>query len=146
MVECVACAMVRKQLSRWSEKQIKKGVERLHAVYVSGSPADPQSDMPIADAPEDVEMPAFGDGQLVATGSGDGAPSAALRTGLHSGGVSFEIPKGRKFSEGIQQALRKVHCNLGHPSKADLERSLKLGGAKQEVLEAVSWEVCVVCP
>ena len=55
------------------------------------------------------------------------------------------MPAGRRLSEAIRHGLVKAHCNLGHPSKEDLARFVKLGGAKQEVIEAVGWMKCVTC-
>ena len=55
------------------------------------------------------------------------------------------MPGGRRLSEAIRHGLVKAHGNLGHPSKEDLARVPKLGGAKQEVVEAVGWMKCVVC-
>ena len=64
---------------------------------------------------------------------------------LGADGISFRLPPGRKLAEPVQQALKKVHCSLGHPSHKDLSRFLKLGGAKGEVLEAVNWMECLTC-
>ena len=67
------------------------------------------------------------------------------RVPLSSEGVSFEVPPGRRVSEAVRRGLVKAHCNLGHPSVADLQRLLKLGGAKQEVIEAAGWMKCMTC-
>ncbi|OLP79805.1 hypothetical protein AK812_SmicGene39865 [Symbiodinium microadriaticum] len=51
----------------------------------------------------------------------------------------------RRVSEAVRRGLVKAHCKLGHPSVADLQRLLKLGGAKQEVIEAAGWMKCMTC-
>ena len=64
---------------------------------------------------------------------------------LSSEGISFEVPDGRRVSDAVKSGLIKAHCNLGHPSVADLQRFLKLGGAKKEVIEAAGWMKCMTC-
>ena len=73
------------------------------------------------------------------------APSEQVRRPLGEHGITFEVPHGRKLSEAVRKGLVKAHCNLGHPSKEDLVRFFKIGGARQEVLEAVTWMRCVTC-
>ena len=55
-------------------------------------------------------------------------PNQTVRAKLASHGISSEVPAGRRLSEAIRHGLVKAHCNLGHPSKEDLARFLKLGG------------------
>ncbi|CAE7195067.1 RE1 [Symbiodinium sp. CCMP2592] len=76
---------------------------------------------------------------------GSQEPTQRVRAKLASGGITFEVPAGRRLSEAIRHGLIKAHCNLGHPSKEDFARFLKLGGARKEVVEAVSWMRCVTC-
>ena len=132
---------------RWTEKTASKALARWSVIFTTDQPHEPgqSSDTPMPNPLEDRQV--VGEGQIAKPSSGelDGAHEHRLRSGLSSDGISFEVPPGRKLSEGIRQGLRKAHCNLGHPSKADLERFLKLGGAKQEVIEAVSWMKCVSC-
>ena len=64
---------------------------------------------------------------------------------LGSDGVTFNVPEGRSLPQPLRQALRKVHINLGHPSVADLQRFLRLGGAKKELVEAAAWIDCTTC-
>ena len=85
-----------------------------------------------------------GDEEMIPEPSGENMDQP-LRSGLARDGVTFEVPPGRKLSSEIREGLKKAHCNLGHPSKADLQRFLKLGGAKQEVVEAVNWMQCMSC-
>ena len=73
------------------------------------------------------------------------APQEAVRSGLSSNGITFEVPPGRRLEESVKQGLIRAHCSLGHPGQSDLQRFLKLGGAKQEVVEAVSWMRCLTC-
>eukprot|EP00439_Symbiodinium_sp_Y106_P070010 s4670_g12.t1 len=54
-------------------------------------------------------------------------PNQTVRAKLASHGISSEVPAGRRLSEAIRHGLVKAHCNLGHPSKEDLARFLKLG-------------------
>ena len=72
---------------------------------------------------------------LMASGSG----------ALASGAISFDVPPGRRLSEPLRQAICKIHCNLGHPSKANMFRFFKLGGVTGEVLEALEWMRCITC-
>lgn len=45
----------------------------------------------------------------------------------------------------MKQQFTKIHCNLGHPGREDLSRFLKLGGATQQAIEALSWMHCPTC-
>ena len=77
--------------------------------------------------------------------TGDPESGHPLRSSLAHDGIRFEVPRGRKLRAEIREGLKKAHCNLGHPSKKDLQRFLRLGGAKQEVIEAVDWMRCLSC-
>ena len=130
---------------RWSEKTVAKALKRWHAVF----------------AQEDGEMESDGDEEMIPdpqepNPSGDrrsrdavveqpAPPIQSVRSGLSSEGVSFEVPPGRRVSDAVKRGLVKAHCNLGHPSVADLQRFLKLGGARQEVVEAAGWMKCMTC-
>ena len=132
---------------RWNEKNARKALERWSAVFVTDHPVgDGQSsDVPMIEPLEDSRMEPNSSGQPGGVQDEAGVRERRMRPGLSSDGISFEVPAGRKLSEGIKQGLRKAHCNLGHPSRAGLERFLRLGGAKQEVIEAVSWMKCISC-
>ena len=126
---------------RWSEKTVKQALERWNAVFVNEQEGagSSSSDAPMPSVPEDAELP-----HKHPVGCRE-AQRRGLRTGLHSDGISFEVPAGRVLRDEVKEALRKVHCNLGHPSPADLARFMKLGGAKQEAIEAISWMRCTAC-
>ena len=112
---------------RWTGKTASKALARWSVIFAADQPGErgQLSDAPISHpledqrAPDDVEMP-------LAKQQREDAEHR-MRSGLSCDGISFEVPKGRKLSEGIKQGLRKAHCNLGHPSKSDLERFLRLG-------------------
>ena len=127
---------------RWNEKNISKALSRWSSVFAVGSSAreDPTTDQPMSEPLEDTD----GDEELIEDSPMD-EDGAGLRTGLAHDGISFDIPPGRRLSAEVREGLKKAHCNLGHPSCQDLQRFLKLGGAKQEVVEAVSWMRCVAC-
>ena len=126
---------------RWNEKNIAKALARWSAVFAVGSSADaPQPDAPMTGPLEDSD----GDEELIED-NGDPDPGHSLRSSLAHDGIRFEIPPGRKLSAEVKEGLKKAHCNLGHPSKKDLQRFLRLGGAKQEVVEAVDWMRCLSC-
>ena len=60
-------------------------------------------------------------------------------------GVHFQAPPGRRLNPSLKSTLRKLHCNLGHPSSSDLKRFLKAGGTHPEFLEAAKWLRCSSC-
>ena len=128
---------------RWSEKTVRKAIEKWNAVFANrqGDHRGYPTDAPMNQPPED-DVAVRPEAASSAAARGRRSP---LRTGLHHDGIVFEVPPGRRFGEDVKQALRKVHCNLGHPSRSDLERFLKLGGARQEVVEAVAWLRCTAC-
>lgn len=64
---------------------------------------------------------------------------------LPSHGIVFQIPPGKRLDKGSQNILKKLHCNLGHPSTRDLQRFMHNAGAKQELVEAVGWLQCTAC-
>ena len=148
---------------RWTEKNIKKALERWNTVFAVSSPdEDPHSDARASGSGSKgngqlqgnaVERPRAGadpSGDAIMAGPKDGE-SDRLRpvdiplSGLSADGITFSVPKGRKLGEPIKMALKKVHTNLGHPSKSDLKRFLKLGGVTGEILEAVEWMECITC-
>ena len=132
---------------RWTEKTARRALAKWSVVFATDHPVggDQSSDVPMIDSLQDSRMEPNSSQQPGGMPEDAGLREHHMRSGLSSDGISFEIPSGRKLSEGIKQGLRKAHCNLGHPSRADLERFLRLGGAKQEVIEAVSWMRCVSC-
>ena len=62
-------------------------------------------------------------------------------------GQEPELPDPQQDPETlkIDQALRKLHNNLGHPSSKDLMRILKHSNASQQALERVQYLQCQVC-
>ena len=60
-------------------------------------------------------------------------------------GITFEVPKGRWLPPVVKSSLKKLHSNLGHPSKADMQRFLRAGGVDQEMIDAVDWLRCSSC-
>ena len=130
---------------RWNEKNIAKVLKQWHAVFAQGD------DMTDGDDDEEMipdrEEPDGGqsDHHMEDQARGSDVPQQRVKAKLASHGITFEVPEGRRLSEAIRQGLTKAHANLGHPSKEDLARFLKLGGARQEVVEAVSWLRCVTC-
>ena len=126
---------------RWNEKNIAKALARWSAVFAVGSRDEaPQPDAPMTSPLEDSD----GDEEMIQD-AGEPVSSSSLRSSLAHDGVRFEVPQGRKLSTEIKEGLKKAHCNLGHSSKKDLQRFLRLGGAKQEVVEAVEWMRCLSC-
>lgn len=107
---------------RWSKRRFGKVLAQWVGVTdAAGRSGDPP----------DVEM--------------EGSVQKDLEEVIPSEGISFRIPSGRWLSPVIKSTLRKVHCNLGHPSKEDLKRFLKTGGAHLELVEAAEWIECSVC-
>ena len=78
-------------------------------------------------------------------GDEPGLVSPYESTGVDPAGISFLVPKGRKLDGTTKGLLRKLHCNLGHPSKIDLQRFMRAAGARQELIEAVGWMQCSTC-
>ena len=60
-------------------------------------------------------------------------------------GIEFQVPEGRRLDAGAKAVLKKLHCNLGHPSALDLKRFMRNAGATQELIEAVGWMRCTAC-
>ena len=87
---------------RWSEKGLKKAIDQWSAAYaVEQPPEEPDAEMESSENAPDQ----------------GGVSSSTTRPTLASDGISFDVPKGRKLSEPIRRSLKKIHCNLGHPSK-----------------------------
>ena len=125
---------------RWSEKQVLKALRKWSAVYAQGE----------QDGDSDEEMiPDLQCDRLDSIRSGDeeqsAPPAERVRDKLGTDGISFEVPPGRQLNGEIRRGIAKAHCNLGHPSQSDLARFMKLGGAKQEAIEAVGWLRCITC-
>lgn len=120
---------------RWSEKSVNKALARWNAVFTTEVDD-------IVMTPEDQSRQ-----QPASSGSrppgADGVKSRAKQ--FSEEGITFNVPMGRSVSGPMKQQLRKIHCNLGHPSRDDLARFLKLGGANQEAIEALSWMHCPTC-
>ena len=130
---------------RWNEKNIARVLKQWSAVFAQGDAMD--EDDGDEELIPDLEEP-HGDQRdhhMEDQAGTSEAPHQHVKAKLASHGISFEVPVGRRLSEAIRQGLIKAHCNLGHPSKEDLARFLKLGGARQEVVEAVNWMRCVTC-
>ena len=130
---------------KWSEKTVNRAMKAWNVVFAVGSQSSAAASAPIGVPCEDDLAAGPQEPGRLAAGAPMQMEPPPLRTGLESDGIMFEIPPGRRLESSVQQALKRVHCNLGHPSKADMERFLKLGGAKQEVLEALSWMKCISC-
>ena len=132
---------------RWSEKAILRSLRQWSAVYAQEGMEGSEGENEDVDMPHVLEEP--NTGSLGAPGDGaveqPGPPREAVRSGLSSDGITFEVPSGRRLEDAVKQGLIRAHCNLGHPSPADLQRFLKLGGAEQHVVEPVSWMRCVTC-
>ena len=111
------------------------------SVIATNEGTDDEEMIPVSEDPNPGSARPSGDGAV----EQPAAPRRAVRSGLSSDGVSFEVPPGRRLDASVKQGLIKAHCNLGHPSPADLQRFLKFGGAKQEGIEAVGWMRCVTC-
>ena len=132
---------------RWSEKMVMRSLEKWSAVFAqegeeTGEHDDEDEEMiPVLEEPNPRSSTSSGDGAV----EQPAPPRQAVQSGLSSNGICFEVPPGRRLQESVKHGLIKAHCNLGHPSQADLQRFLKLGGAKQEVVEAVSWLKCTTC-
>ena len=109
---------------RWSEKSIHKIIQQWNAVYAVDNPV-----------PEDQQAPDV-------VRNPDTEPTGVK---LHDENIRFEVPRGRKLEAEVRSALRKLHCNLGHPQPRDFERFLRLGGARQEIVEASHWLRCTTC-
>eukprot|EP00435_Cladocopium_sp_Y103_P072195 s58_g39.t1 len=59
--------------------------------------------------------------------------------------VQGEIPLKGEHRQKVERALRKLHVNLGHASRADMERILRHHHAQESVLEMVRGFECSVC-
>ena len=65
-------------------------------------------------------------------------------SGSEPGGeVQFEEP--HKISQGVKQALRRLHENTGHRSPKRLARALQVAGAPPQVVHAARRFHCAVC-
>ncbi|CAE7294476.1 RE1 [Symbiodinium natans] len=131
---------------RWNEKNVAKALKRWHAVFAQEGEIedDGQSDeemIPHSEEPRDTDMGNPGDENVERSVP----PTEQVKSRLSTEGIAFEVPSGKHLSEGVREGLIKAHCNLGHPSPSDLERFLKLGGARQDVVEAVRWMKCLTC-
>lgn len=113
---------------RWSLKHVEKQLKQWQHVYAVSQPSKPSGRTEAeSHKPEDP-------GERV-----EGVKP------LSEDCIKFEVPAGRRLAEPARQALRKMHCNLGHPSTHDMQRFLRLGGVKKELIEAVSWMKCMSC-
>ena len=59
--------------------------------------------------------------------------------------VFFDVPAQQKLDGAARAVLKKLHTNLGHPSRDDLRRFMKSAGASQALLDAVGWLRCTAC-
>lgn len=106
---------------RWSKKHVEKKLNQWSSCLAVENPVPEEQDVGMGDAPDQPPIV------------------------LNEDGISFEVPRGRRLDDETKRALRKLHINLGHPSGRDFERYLRLGGAKQELVEASSWLKCMTC-
>eukprot|EP00438_Fugacium_kawagutii_P019541 Skav235674 [mRNA] locus=scaffold358:1207972:1219069:- [translate_table: standard] len=102
---------------KWTDHSVDKVLAQVNAVFVQGD-ADMEDD------------PGEGQGQ---------------NSQIHPSGVTFNIPAGRKLDQAAQSMLRKLHCNLGHPHKSDMQRFLRGAGASQDMVEAAGFIECAAC-
>eukprot|EP00439_Symbiodinium_sp_Y106_P086349 s133_g32.t1 len=117
---------------RWNEKNVSKALARWSAVFaVESLEGDQPSDAAMNPPLEDSD----GDEEMIPEPSGENMDQP-LRSGLAHDGVTFEVPPGRKLSSEIREGLKKAHCNLGHPSKADLQR---VGDSGSEVAQRMQY-------
>ena len=98
---------------RWNEKPLKKAIDQWSAVYVAEN--QPLQDQPPQPAEGSVASRPGGDDIVMSDGM-------ERKLSLHSDGISFDFPKGRKLTEPVKQALRRIHplqswasepCRLG---------------------------------
>ena len=106
---------------RWSKKHVEKKLNQWSSCLAVENPVPEEQDVGMGEAPDQPPIV------------------------LNEDGISFEVPRGRRLDDETKRALRKLHINLGHPSGRDFERYLRLGGAKQELVEASSWLKCMTC-
>lgn len=106
----------------WKHDKLKSVRDQVQQVFVGNA--------------SDVKMEEEEEKEVGGSGSGDH---------LFSDGITFEVPEGRKLDPGVRSVIRKLHCNLGHPSVKDMQRFMRNGGAPQEMVEAVGWLRCVSC-
>ena len=103
---------------RWTEKSVERALKDPNSVFV----------------------------QETHRAGGEGADRSSDQVAeIGNSGVTFEVPAGRKLEQPLRNALAKVHSNLGHPSRQDLQRFLRSAGASQELIEACGWLKCSAC-
>ena len=101
-------------------------VDEITEVTLGGPKEEPNSEHP-------TESTTF-----VVEAAGDGSNRERDKT---MSPISFEKTVPRQ----VQAALRRLHQNLGHPSREDLVRHLRLAGAGAEVVKAAKGMSCQVC-
>ena len=67
--------------------------------------------------------------------------------GLSPEGVSFDIPPAEKhlFPDDLRVALRRLHCNAGHPSNADLQRCIRVSQGSVLARKLCGYLRCGTC-
>ena len=78
------------------------------------------------------------------TGAGE-PQKEKVKIFLAGDGIHFEVPKSQTLDGPSRGVLKRIHCNLGHPSEGDLKRFLQKAGANQKVLDAIGWLKCSAC-
>lgn len=91
-----------------------------------------------------VQVNMTGDNHIMVEDQMD-ADDEGHREALAPQGIVFEVPEGKRLDSAAQNALRKIHCNLGRPSNDDLRRFTRQARAPQELVEAISWMKCFAC-
>lgn len=59
--------------------------------------------------------------------------------------VSPEDAPPESASTQVQELVYKLHCKMGHPANSALARTLRFGGAKEEVVQAAKELKCSTC-
>ena len=67
--------------------------------------------------------------------------------GLAPDGVSFDVPPADKhlYPDDLKVALRRLHCNAGHPANSDLKRCLRVAKGSQLAQKLCDHLRCSTC-
>ena len=71
----------------------------------------------------------------------------AINTRVHGEGVTFEIPSGDRqlYSAELQDTLKRLHINTGHPPNEDLRRILRVSGGSELAQKLAKLMTCSTC-
>ena len=66
---------------------------------------------------------------------------------LPADGINFDVPPGEKhlYPQDLRVALRRLHCNAGHPSNSDLKRSLRVAKGSPLAQKPCDYMRCSTC-